>query len=261
MSDLPLQPSVADEQLVAYLDNELGPQERARVERALQHNARDAERLDLLRRSEIPFRQAFDSVLLEAPHERLHAMLDRLKSPTQAAPGLSRRRFLAVAASCMLAGVVADRLFLNVSSAPPSPHGWRALVAEYMALYTPATLDNLDPDPVAQNRQLASVGARLGLKLDTERVGLAQPQLKRAQILEYDGVPIAQITYLDPQFGPLALCITANAQGPATQGREQRLGMNVVYWSTAEHAFMLIGRNSLDDLNTLSEQLKARLQT
>ena len=261
MSDLPLNPPVADEQLVAYLDNEVSPQERATIELALQHNPMIAERLELLRSSELPFRHAFDSLLVQAPHDRLQAMLHDLDPPKRAAVPLSRRRFIAVAASFMLAGVVADRLFLSSRTAPPNTHGWRGLVAEYMALYTPATLDNLDTDLAAQNRQLTSVGERLGLRLDTGRVDLVQPQLKRAQILEYDGVPIAQITYLDPKFGPLALCITANAQGAAAQGTEQRLGMNVVFWSTDQHAFMLIGRNPLDDLNALSEQLKVRLQT
>lgn len=261
MNDLPVNPPVSDEQLVAWLDNELNPQERASVEQALQRDPQIAARLDLLRGSELPFRQAFDSVLMQAPHDRLQAMLDALEPPKKAATAVSRRRFIAMAASCMLAGVLADRLFLSSRTPPPSSHGWRALVAEYMALYTPQTLDNLDADPAAQNRQLASVGERLGLPLDIGRVGLLQPQLKRAQILEYDGVPIAQITYLDPQFGPLALCITANPQGGASQGSEQRLGMNVVFWSSDAHAFMLIGRNPPDELRGLSEQLKTRLTT
>lgn len=260
MNDLPLNP-VADEDLVAYIDDELSPQQRASVDAALQQQPQLAARLELLRGSELPFRQAFDSLLVEAPQERLHAMLDNLTPAKPAAPGLSRRRFFAVAASCMLAGVLADRLFLASRTPPPNSRGWRGVVAEYMALYTAQTLENLNPDTDAQNHQLAFVGQHLGLPLDAERVNLPQPQLKRAQILEYDGVPIAQITYLDPQFGPLALCITANAQGTPTRGSEQRLGMNVEFWSTDRHAFMLIGHNPPDELRSLSERLRQRLAT
>ncbi|MFS2158895.1 anti-sigma factor [Pseudomonas sp. Pseusp122] len=260
MIDLPSNP-LADEHLVAYIDDELSPQQRASVDAALQQQPQLAERLELLRGSELPFRQSFDSLLAEAPRERLQAMLDNLQPSKPAARPLGRRRFLAVAASCMLAGVLADRLFLALRTPAPVSRGWRGVVAEYMALYTEQTLENLSPDIAAQNRQLASVGQRLGLPLDAERVDLLRPQLKRAQILEYDGVPIAQITYLDPQFGPLALCITGNAQSTPTQGSEQRLGMNVEFWSSNRHAFMLIGHNPPDELRNLAERLRQRLPT
>jgi anti-sigma factor RsiW len=260
MINLPSNP-LADEHLVAYIDDELSPQQRASVDAALQQQPQLAERLELLRGSELPFRQSFDSLLAEAPRERLQAMLENLQPSRPAAKPLGRRRFLAVAASCMLAGVLADRLFLASRTPAPVSRGWRGVVAEYMALYTAQTLENLSPDIAAQNHQLASVGQRLGLPLDAERVDLLRPQLKRAQILEYDGVPIAQITYLDPKFGPLALCITANAQSTPNHGSERRLGMNVEFWSSDRHAFMLIGHNPPDELRNLAERLRQRLPT
>jgi len=249
----------SDEMLVAYLDGRLEAEDQAQIEAAIGEDQSLAERFDYLCRSDLPFQSAFDSVLDQAPTQQLQTMLAGLPAPAHAQrPGLSRRGFLAAAASFMVVGVIADRLFLDWRT-PASTRGWRALVAEYMALYTPQTLDNLTNDPVSQNAQLAAVNARLGLSLDPSSVALPRPELKRAQILEYDGVPIAQITYLDPTHGPLALCITRSSNGATAPATEERLGMNVVFWSDSTHAFMLIGHNPMDELGSMAQLIRERL--
>lgn len=58
--------------------------------------------------------------------------------------------------------------------------------------------------------QLTAVGAQLGVSLSPESVSLPGAEFRRAQILDYDGVLIGQLTYLDPRHGPLALCITVS---------------------------------------------------
>lgn len=247
----------SDELLVAYLDGELSAEERTRVETAINTNEVIAQRFELLCRSDLPFQLAFDSVLDEAPADQLHAMLAALPAPVAAAPrALSRRGFIAAAAGFVVAGVIADRLFLDWRT---PTRGWRGLVAEYMALYTPQTLDNLTDDPALQQAQLVAVNERLGLALDASLIALPRPAFKRAQILEYDGVPIAQITYLDPDSGPLALCITRSSNGAHAPATEQRLGMNVVFWSDSTHAFMLIGHNPLDELGGMARLVQSRL--
>jgi Putative zinc-finger len=257
MNDQHWQTTPSDELLVAYLDGELSAEERRRIETAIETDEDLAQRFEYLCRSDLPFRDAFDSVLDEAPTEQLHAMLAALPAAASTAPrAVSRRGFLAAAAGFVVAGVIADRLFLDWRT---PTHGWRGLVAEYMALYTPQTLDNLSDDPASQRAQLAAVNDRLGLVLDTSSVALPRPEFKRAQILEYDGVPIAQITYLDPVSGPLALCITRSANGTTAPATEQRLGMNVVFWSDSTHAFMLIGHNPFDELGAMAQLVRARL--
>lgn len=257
MNDQQWQSPPSDELLVAYLDGELNAEERIRVETAISSDEVIAQRFELLCRSDLPFQLAFDSVLDEAPVDQLQAMLATLPVPASAAPRtLSRRSFIAAAAGFMVTGIIADRLFLNWQT---PTHGWRGLVAEYMALYTPQTLDNLPDDPASQQAQLAAVNQRLGLTLDTALVALPQSVFKRAQILQYDDVPIAQITYLDPDNGPLALCITRSSNGILAPATEQRLGMNVVYWSDPTHAFMLIGHNPLDELAAMAQLVRSRL--
>ncbi|NWC90878.1 MULTISPECIES: anti-sigma factor [unclassified Pseudomonas] len=246
----------SDEQLVAYLDGELDPGQCQIIDNLLGIDPAMAARVEQLKRGDLSFKPAFDSVLDQAPTERLQAMLDSL--PSAQTPTLSRRRFLAVAASFAVAGVVADRLFMAWPRPEPGS-GWRASVAEYMALYTPQTLENLSTDPESHIAQLSSVGRQLGLPLSPEAINLPGAAFRRAQILDYDGVLIGQLTYLDPRHGPLALCITAAKNGAVAMATEQRRGLNVVFWSSPTHAFMLIGRNPFEDLQIMARSAEKSL--
>lgn len=244
----------SDELLVAYLDDELDAQQRQLLADQIHNDPVIAARLEVLQRADLPFKAAFDSMLDQAPTDRLQAMLKTL--PATATAAMSRRRFLAVAASFAVVGVIADRLFLNGRHAEPG-QGWRASVAEYMALYTPQTLENLSADPAAHIAQLNSVGAQLGLPLSPESVNLPGVEFRRAQILDYDGVLIGQLTYLDARHGPLALCITVSKKGMQPIATEQRRGMNVVYWASSSHGFMLIGRNSFEALRNMAGSVES----
>lgn len=246
----------SDELLVAYLDGELDPKQRQVIDNLLGIDPAMTARVEQLKRGHLSFKSAFDSVLDQAPTERLQAMLDSL--PPAQTSTLSRRRFIAVAASFAVAGVVADRLFMTLPRPEPGS-GWRASVAEYMALYTPQTLENLSADPDSLIAQLSSVGRQLGLPLSPEAISLPGAEFRRAQILDYDGVLIGQLTYLDPRHGPLALCITSAKKGLMPMATEQRRGMNVVFWSNPTHAFMLIGRNPFEDLQIMARSAEKTL--
>lgn len=246
----------SDELLVAYLDGELDAQQHQLIADRLSVDLALAARLEALQGADLPFKAAFDSLLDQAPTERLQAMLKSL--PSAHAPALSRRRFLAMAAGFAVAGVVADRLFMSWPRPEPG-QGWRASVAEYMALYTPQTLENLSTDPASHVAQLSSVGAQLGLPLSPTAVNLPGAEFRRAQILDYDGILIGQLTYLDPLHGPLALCITASGKGAQPIATEQRRGMNVVYWASATHGFMLIGRNPFEALQRMARDVENTL--
>jgi hypothetical protein len=247
-----------DEQLVAYLDDQLDSEQRQRIDAAIAEDPMLGLRLQWLNRSSLPFKAAYDELGRQAPVDRLQAMLDTL--PTPAKPGINRRWFLAAAAGLVAGGVLADRLFLGWQMSQEKSN-WRQLVADYMVLYVPQTLDHLPTDEAAQRTQLSTIDARLGLSLATTQLTLPHAQFKRAQILEYDGVPIAQISYLDAVHGPLALCITRSNSGSRQVAHERRHEMNIVYWAGMEHAWMLIGRNPVADLEAMATAVRTRLNT
>lgn len=246
----------SDEQLVAYLDDQLDTEQRNRVDTAIAEDPALNLRLQWLARSSLPFKEAYDELAQQAPVDRLQAMLDTL--PTPARPAMNRRWFLAAAAGLVVSGVLADRLFLSWQSSQKK-NNWRGLVADYMALYVPQTLDHLPSDEAAQRAQLKTIDSRLGLNLTPAKLSLPRPEFKRGQILEYDGAPIAQITYLDPAHGPMALCVTRSNSGSRHFAHERRHGMNVVYWADMQHAWMLIGHNPAVELEEMAKLLRSRL--
>ncbi|MGW8466999.1 anti-sigma factor family protein [Pseudomonas sp. CLCA07] len=248
----------SDEQLVAYLDDQLDVEQRTRIDTALAEDSTLNLRLQWLARSSLPFKEAYAEMGQQAPLDRLQFMLDRLPSPER--PSMNRRWFLAAAASLVVGSVVADRLFLSWQSSQQKPN-WRGLVADYMSLYVPETLEHLPSDESTQRAQLQVIDTRLGLNLSPAKLVLPRSEFRRAQILEYEGVPIAQITYLDPVHGPIALCATRSNSGSRHFARERRHGMNVVYWADMEHAWMLIGHNPASELEDMAKVLRTRLGT
>ncbi len=260
-------PPLADELLVAYLDNELDAAGRRQVEEQLSDDPQLAERLALLDRASLPFSAAYADMLKQAPQARLQARLDSLdptgqqpQEETPAAPGrsITRRNLFAAAVAGLAVGVLGGRLSFGPFADLRRRDNWRDLVAEYMSLYTDETFADAADSPDLQQRQLQTVGARLGLPLDPERLRLPGAELKFARLLSYDQQPIAQIAYLDEKHGPLALCITHTRNG-REQGLETEVlrGMNVVYWATAGHRFMLIGHNPPEELSALAKKLAA----
>lgn len=246
----------SDEQLVAYLDDELDPGYRSQLDTAIADDPLLSLRVQWLARSNLPFKNAYDELVQQAPLDRLQARLDAI--PSAQSPGVSRRWFIGGAAAALVAGgVLADRLFLGWQA--QQTHNWRALVGDYMALYVPQTLDHLPTDEATQRAQLRSVDARLGLNLSPATLKLPGAEFKRAQLLEYDGVPIAQIVYLDHRHGPLALCVTRSNSGSQPLANERRHGMNVVHWAEREHAWMLIGHVPTADLQARAQLLRSRL--
>jgi anti-sigma factor RsiW len=263
MSDSKFAEMPSEELLVAYLDGELAGMERARIESLIETDNVVAARYEFLSRSEMAFYDAFEPLLANAPTAKLEAILSSLDSPVTAEPaprGWSRRGFMAAAVGLFFVGVAADRGYLALKQAS-GDHGddWRAVVAEYLSLYTPDTLANLASDERSQSAQLKTVGDRLGINLPVEAVSLPGIALKRAQVLQYDDKPLGQIAYLDPDHGPMALCIVRSSGGPHSPETERRHGMNVVYWSDEAHGYMLIGRNPTDRLNDLAEGVRAAL--
>ncbi|TXI12405.1 MAG: anti-sigma factor [Rhizobium sp.] len=255
-----------DEQLTAFIDGELDATERERIERWIADDGRVAERFDFLSRSVLPFAAAFEPLLAEAPAAKLDAMLAAIPSTKEAdkarVAGIGRRGLLAAVAASFVAAIAIDRAVLGIGhrmSKPDEDSEWRAVVAEYLSLYTADTLSAPAGDHAQQVAQLNGVGARLGLTLTPEAIAMPDVAFKRAQILNYDSKPLAQIAYLDPKSGPMALCIVQSSRGAAAPDMENRRGMNVVYWSSATHAFMLIGHAPIDRMQQLAADVRARL--
>ncbi|MGO7047314.1 anti-sigma factor [Rhizobium johnstonii] len=259
----------SDEDLTAFIDGELTAEEAARIEAIVNEDESTAERLEFLARASLPFKQAFAPLLAEAPREKLEAMLAAIPAQQSAKSGptpafATRRRFLGALAASLVAGIAIDRAVIGIGarfSAKDENSEWRAVVADYISLYTAETLAGPAPGREDQAAQLAGLDEKLGLSLSPEAVSLPGIDFKRALLLQYDGKPLAQIAYLDSETGPMALCIVKSDAGSKAPDLESRKGMNVVYWSNATHAFMLIGRIPVDRVQELAENARSRLSS
>lgn len=259
----------SDEDLTAFIDGELTAEEAARIETMVNEDKSIAERLEFLSRASLPFEQAFAPLLAEAPRQRLEAMLAAIPprdspKPASAPSILTRRRFLGALAASLVAGIAIDRAVIGIGrnfSAKDENSEWRAVVAEYISLYTPETLAGPVPAREEQAAQLSPLDEKLGLSLSPEAVALPGIDFKRALLLQYDSKPLAQIAYIDPETGPMALCIVRSDAVPKAPDVESRKGMNVVYWSNGTHAFMLIGRIPVARAQELAENVRSRLSS
>ena len=117
----------------------------------------------------------------------------------------------------------------------------------------------LPDDRSRHEAELKSVGDKLALGLSVDKVALDGLVLKRSQLFNLDGRPLAQIAYLTSDDGPVAFCIIADGAKDQAPSFEERRGKNIVYWSKAGHAFMLIGNLSRSTLETLAASLAARV--
>lgn len=264
---------ISDEELVAYLDGELSQAQRNMIVRRLEVDQSVKARLDHLRAGGRPFAEAFDAVLRAAPSDRLQNLLEQAvrddRAPTVERTWHFDRRLAAVAAALLLF-IGGALVGINLPGITPigeseseslnTPDGWRAVVTDYLNLYTRDTLADIPDDPALLDKQLAFVGAKLSLDLSPEKVALPDLALKRSQIFVLGGEPLAQIVYLPMEGGPVAFCIirgSDNAEQAPTF--ENRQGKNVVYWSKAEHKFMLVGDLPRSQLVPFAKSLAARV--
>ncbi len=253
----------SDEDLTAFLDGELPAEDMTRIADLAEKSQDVADRIAFLSRADLPFADAFAPLLEAAPIDRLEAMLDAVPEVRgkAAATGYSRRQVFTALAASIVAGIAIDRSIIVAGRMGAKEQGgeWRAAVAQYMALYTSDTLAGTSPSRDVQLAQLATVNSHLGLALTPEDVALSGKEFRRAQILAYDKQPLAQLTYLDPATGPMALCITLSDGGVRDISDERRSAMNIAFWSGPQHAIMLIGHADPTEIHVLAQSVKDRI--
>jgi anti-sigma factor RsiW len=246
--------------LTAWLDGELPPAERATLDRRLAGEADLRARLEVLRSGERAFGPAYAALLAAAPAERLAATFAGIgaRPDVRRASRPMPRFWLVVAAALVIfAGGALSGYIASVLTAEPQPQGWRQVVAEYHALISPETIAVIAEGPAVA--ELAAIGERLTLGLDPDRLALPDADLRRAQLYDYNGLPLAQLVYVSPDGEPFALCIIANGRSGGEIAFEEREGSRIVYWYKDGYGYMLIGKaTSREVLESYATDLAGR---
>lgn len=242
-------PPYSDEAIVAWLDAEMDEEELQIFEQQLKRDQPLAARTAELMKSNQPFAEAFEPLLEAAPSERLHANLNRLLAQTPATPPVaraqvSRRALIAASLSFLVIGSGFGYFVRPDNRSRRESEKIRDLESQYMSLYSPETLVDVDSSAPVIDRSLARTAQTLGLRLNVQQLTLKDAELKSVRLLRYDDTSIVQIAWEHSAYGPMALCVSRENHDGATpvQG-EQRHGMNLAWWHAGGYQYVLIGRS------------------
>ncbi|MCP4380528.1 MAG: hypothetical protein GY798_03760 [Hyphomicrobiales bacterium] len=257
------QVSQTDIALTGLIDDALPPGERATLEARLKTDPALRARFEQLAAAG-PSVDAYDLLLDDAPMARLTAALDAAGARPANDRGWGRIAAAAAAILLVVVGTgvgfgVARFAFPELQVVHGPPANWRAAVADYWGLYTDETLAAIPDDPERREQELAEVVARMSIDLTVDDVALPDMQLKRAQVLEFKGLPLAQIAFLSEDAGPVAFCIIANDKPDIPLTIEEREGWPIAFWNQGGIGYLLIGKLPEPTLKTLAEDLEARV--
>jgi anti-sigma factor RsiW len=250
-----------DAELVALIDNELDEDARRRVLRRLADNAASRQRFEALRDAGAPIAASLAALLDKAPLVILRAALpreDTHRIALRPLGGIALRELAAgIFIGLLAAGAAA---WLALSAAPhEESEDWRAAVVEYMDLYTNDTFAFDDFDPSVLAKKLNAIGDKVGTALTPDKVAIPGLRLKTAEMLSYDGAPLAEIAYVDAQGAPVLFCIIANGGADAQARSERRGDYSLTSWTRSGHGYLVIGRLPEMQIADLARTLEERL--
>ena len=252
--------SPEDAELVGLIDNELDEDAKRRVLMRLAEDEALRKRYEALRDIGPSITASFKTLLEKAPSSRLRAAI-----PPEVAPRVTYWPFAGFTLRGLAAGFAIGLLaagaaaWVALSFAPhEEKDDWQAAVVEYMELYTNETFAFDDIDPSVEAKKLNAIGQRVGATLTREDLAVPGLRFKMAQILSYDGVPLAEIAYVDGQGAPVLFCIIANRGADAPTRSERRGDYSLTSWSHAGRSYLVVGQLPEQQTTDLARTLEKR---
>ncbi|MEM9523324.1 MAG: hypothetical protein AAF982_04925 [Pseudomonadota bacterium] len=234
--------SYSDDTIRAYLRSELPDVLRGRIEADLETDPELERRIVALDDLAPVIAGTFRQLPTPAHMAGLNAA-----EPAEAG-ALPRKRV----AGGFVVGLVAA--FFAGWSLPDRRDGWRMAVADYQALYTPATVAHLDRDHEAVAADLRRAAAAVGLTV-LRAPALEGYRLRRVQILGHGGDALIQMVLVGDDGIPLALCLMQGDDG--RHGAARLAGLSSFGWGDGAYQFLLIGDIAQNRLNQLAAQLQS----
>lgn len=253
-------PPYEDDAIVAWLDGEMSEADAQQFASQLTHDEQLASRTGALRQNREDFAHAFAPLLDEAPEARMQARLNDLLASPRSSAGVSRRSLIAASLSFLVIGSGLGYFARPLAGVRDESEKIRDLEAQYMSLYSAETLLDADSSPTALQRGLARTAQDIGLSVKVVQLALTGAELKMVRMLRYDSTSIAQIAWMDAEYGPLALCISPERHAETRAlTPENRHDMHLVWWQQRGYQFVLIGRNPPPQLSQHAQSLHAAL--
>lgn len=267
-----------DSRLIAYVDGDLGPSEVASIEQELAVSPELQESVELLRASQLPYREAFATQKLPPLPAELQRQIDAMASDARRAESNRVERQPVAArkpqtrlwlAAAFVAGAFCAGLALRlgpavlgvpgggggttVASAEAMP--WIRAAVDYQRLYTRDTVADMTPDLRASAKTLAAIRQVDGVALRVPDLQAAGLSFKAVSRLRFNDKPLVQIVYLPAHGAPVALCVMKDARPDKVIAQQQVNGMTVVSWRQNDLAYALIGKPDSGDLQSIAQQI------
>jgi len=225
----------SDEQLTAYLDGEKSHIPYTEIEAALKTDQSLQIRLQNLQMDTDTISQSMDSLLALAPHAPKVEINNKNNQNTSwIKTGLM--------AACVASFMIFSGIFgYNISDRKIDD--WREYVASYHYLYITNTLANVEHDQNKRQAEITRVGEAIGKDITLEPLNnFAGLDYKRAQILGYEGKPLAQMTFLSKMGNPVALCvIRSGTDTKAVISTMDMENMASASWAKDGYEYLIIG--------------------
>ncbi len=278
------------------MDGDLPPDELRSVEDRIRTSSELAEKVALLRASQVDFADAFAHQSLPPVPESLILKIDAITRAHRAQgipasandalanPAGARHVLLArsrlrgvpvwLAAACV-AGAFAGGLFLRLGplsnpglsamggsplasmSAGPG-QTWVAAATGYQKLYTRETVAYNEEDPAVVSATIADIRHDDRLDIRVPDLSGAGLKFKWIQRLSFNNKPLVQIVYLPQKGPPIALCVVKDVRPDQPVTTKTVDAMNVVTWRQAELSYALIGTPEGVDMDALGRQISNR---
>lgn len=238
---------VEENDLQAYIDGQLESVRRAEVEKYLEVNPEEAERVHACERQNAMLKNLFDPVLDEAVPERL---------PQVMKPGRHAVlwRYLAMAASLVCATLLGWFLRGEQVQDIHVPSLAREAAVAY-AVYSPEILHPVEVGAAQEDHLVKWLSKRLGQSLKVPNLGSLGYELVGGRLLPGSKKPAAQFMYQDARGRRLTLYLSTEVTGNReTAFRFARQGkVSVFYWVDGPLGYALSGDASRAQLLTVAE--------
>jgi len=255
--------NVDDALLMAYVDGELPPEQRAEVEAAIAHSDDLSGRVAALQASVLPYRAAYERRPVPPVPESLTRRIDELVSVTTAherRPERTSRRFaMQWAAAAFVAGAICSGVLTGylggMNPMKPGVDPWVRSVADYQVLYGRDTVANIREDKVSTEQVLSDIRQRDGMPVNVPDLRQAGLKFKRVQRLNYHDRPLVQMVYLPERGDPVALCVIEDGKGDAPVKTQQVGEMKTATWHANRLAYVLLAKQTSLDLQALGQSI------
>lgn len=264
----PINQALAD-QLSAYLDGALSPEDAADIERLVETDPQIAAEFSALSRVDQATRNAFDAMLADPVPMSLARSIGDTPLAQMPAANLPSRpiwRSIAAALALVLIGGAGGAYLTRsiegqqVTSAMP----WLDQVAGYHLIYA-AQSRHLVEVPASDKDHLQTwLSSTTGVHFTVPDLSATGLTFQGGRLLVASGKPVAQLLYTDAKGQVVAVCFLSGGDAAAGEGTtaltpRDTNGVHMVWWNSKDASYVVVGPSTGIDLQPIAKAVSVAL--